>query len=194
MVDLKPVLDKAALVVIDVQKGIVAPDRKLEPNSPSVVTSNVLKLINKFRDADKPVFLVHVTSVDGKDMLHPVLDQPPQWGSGPRPADFADFVEELKPTQKDIVISKKQWGAFYGTELDLQLRRRKIETIVLCGVSTNIGVETTARDAYQRGYNQVFATDAMAAISKEEHESTIKHIFPRIGLLRSTDEIVKSLT
>ena len=101
-------------------------------------------------------------------------------------------MEEIKPTDKDIVIAKRQWGAFYGTELDLQLRRRKIETIVLCGVSTNIGVETTARDAYQRGYNQVFATDAMAANSKDEHEATLKYIFPRIGLLRNTDEILKA--
>ncbi len=60
-----------------------------------------------------------------------------------------DFVDEIKPTQRDIVITKQQWGAFYGTELDLQLRSRKIETIVLCGVSTNMGVETTARDAHQ---------------------------------------------
>lgn len=133
-----------------------------------------------------------MTSIDGKDMLHPLLDQPPQWGSGPRPADWSDFVEEIKPTGKDIVIVKRQWGAFYGTELDLQLRRRKIETIVLCGVSTNVGVETTARDAYQRGYIQIFATDAMAANSKEEHEATLKYIFPRMGLLRTTEEILKA--
>jgi nicotinamidase-related amidase len=101
-------------------------------------------------------------------------------------------VVEIAPTERDIVIAKRQWGAFYGTELDLQLRRRKIETIVLCGVSTNIGVETTARDAYQRGYNQVFATDAMTANSKDEHEATLKYIFSRIGLLRNTDEILKA--
>jgi nicotinamidase-related amidase len=185
-------LNKTALVVIDVQKGILALDRKLEPNTASQVIANVSKLVTKFRDAGMPVFLVHVTSIDGKDMLRPLLDQPPQWGSGPRPADWADFVEEIKPTGKDIIIAKRQWGAFYGTELDLQLRRRKIETIVLCGVSTNIGVETTARDAYQRGYNQVFATDAMAANSKDEHEATLKYIFPRIGLLRNTDEILRA--
>ncbi len=194
MVDLKLDLNKTALVVIDVQKGIFAPDRKLEPNTVSQVATNVSKLVLKFRDAGMPVFLVHVTSIDGRDMLHPVTDQQVQWGSGPRPAGWSDFVEEIKPTDKDIVIAKRQWGAFYGTELDLQLRRRKIETIVLCGVSTNIGVETTARDAYQRGYNQVFAVDAMAANSKDEHEATLKYIFPRIGLLRTTDEILKATT
>ena len=133
-----------------------------------------------------------MTSVDGRDMLHPVTDQPSPWGSALRPADWAEFVEEINPTNKDIVIAKRQWGAFYGTELDLQLSRRKIETTVLCGVSTNIGVETTAREAYQLRYNQVFATDAMAANSKDEHEATLKYIFPRIGLLRTTEEILKA--
>jgi nicotinamidase-related amidase len=194
MIDLKPILIKSGLVVIDVQKGIVLMDRKLEPNTASTIVSNVSKLVGKFREKGLPVFLVHVSSVDGKDTLHPVLDQPPQWGSGPRPSDWADFAPEIAPKQGDIVIAKRQWGAFYGTELDLQLRRRKVETVVLCGVSTNFGVETTARDAYQRGYNQVFATDAMAANSKDEHEASIKYIFPRIGLLRTTDEILNSMT
>jgi len=140
MVDLKIDSNKTALVVIDVQKGIVALDRKLEPNTASQVVANVSKLVTKFRVAGMPVFLVHVTSIDGRDTLHPVTDQQVQWSSSPRPADWTDFVEEIKPTDKDIVIAKRQWGAFYGTELDLQLRRRKIETIVLCGVSTNISV------------------------------------------------------
>ena len=193
MVDFGLDLSKAALVVVDVQKGIFALGRKLEPNTLDQVVANVSKLVNKFRETGLPVFLVRVTSVDGKDMLHPLVDQQSQWRSGPRPADWADFVDEIKPTERDIVITKRQWGAFYGTELDLQLRRRKMETIVLCGVSTNIGVETTARDAYQRGYNQVFAVDAMAANSKDEHDATLKYIFPRIGLLRTTDDILGAL-
>ncbi len=192
MVDLKLDLNKTALVVIDLQRGIVGSERKLEPYSVKEVVANAAKLVAAFRDAGMPVFLVHVTSIDGKDMLHPVIDQQSPWGSGPRPADWAEFAEEIKPTGKEIVIAKRQWGAFYGTELDLQLRRRKIETIVLCGVATNFGVETTARDAYQRGYNQVFAVDAMAANSKDEHEATLKFIFPRIGQIRTTDEILKA--
>ena len=192
MVDSRIDLGKTALVVIDLQKGITGLARKLEPNTASEVIANASRLVSRFREIGMPVFLVHVTSIDGKDMLRPVTDQQAQWGSGPRPADWADFVEEIRPTEKDIVITKRQWGAFYGTELDLQLRRRKIETIVLCGVSTNLGVETTARDAYQHGYNQIFATDAMAANSKDEHEATLKYIFPRIGMLRTTEEILKA--
>jgi nicotinamidase-related amidase len=126
-------------------------------------------------------------------MLRPLLDQEPQWSSANMPKDFAEFVDEIKPTGSDIVITKRQWGAFYGTDLDLQLRRRGVSTVVLCGISTNIGVETTAREAYQHGYNQVFAIDAMTAMSKEEHESTLKFVFPRIGLVRTTEQVLEMI-
>jgi nicotinamidase-related amidase len=82
-------------------------------------------------------------------------------------------------------------GAFYGTELDLQLRRRGIDTIVLCGISTSVGVDTTAREAYQLGYNQIFAEDAMTAGEKEEHEYVCKYMFPRMGRIRTTEEVIK---
>jgi nicotinamidase-related amidase len=91
------------------------------------------------------------------------------------------------------VITKHQWGAFHGTELDLQLRRRDMATIVLCGIATNIGVESTARFAYEYGYNQIFAEDAMSALSLEEHTFTVAKIFPRIGLVRKTKEILADL-
>jgi len=193
MTEFKLDLNKTALVVIDIQKGIVAMGRKLEPYAANQVVANVSKLVKRFRKLGMPVFLVHVTSIDGKDMLRPLTDQQVQWSSSQRPADWGEFVEEIRPTEKDIVITKRQWGAFYGTELDLQLRRRGIITIVLCGVSTNIGVETTAREAYQRGYNQVFVIDAMAANSKDEHEATLKFIFQRIGLLRTADQVLRAI-
>ena len=75
----------------------------------------------------------------------------------------------------------------------MQLRRRGIDTIVLCGVSTSIGVDTTAREAFQHGYNQIFSIDAMTASTKEEHDYVCKYIFPKIGKLRTTEEIVLSL-
>ena len=104
-----------------------------------------------------------------------------------------NFLKVLQGKNSDFVITKKQWGAFYGTELDLQLRRRKIDTIVLCGIATCMGVESTARFAYEYGYNQIFAEDAMSSMSKEEHEHTVTKIFPRIGLVRTTKEILEVL-
>ena len=84
-------------------------------------------------------------------------------------------------------------GAFYGTDLDLQLRRRNLATIVICGIATEIGVESTARDAYEHGYEIVFASDAMTGISSESHAYSIERIFPRIGRVRSTEQIIAAL-
>ncbi len=84
-------------------------------------------------------------------------------------------------------------GAFYGTDLDLQLRRRHIDTIVLCGIATNIGVESTARDAYERGYQQVFVEDATSDLSAEAHTFSMEHVLSRIGRIRSTDEVLNAL-
>ena len=117
-------------------------------------------------------------------------DVPPP--GGPRPPDWAELVPELAGLG-DLVVTKRQWGAFYGTELDLQLRRRGVRTILLCGISTNMGVESTARDAYERGYEQVFVEDSTAARSAEEHEHTMKKVFPRLGRVRPTAEVVSAL-
>jgi nicotinamidase-related amidase len=113
--------------------------------------------------------------------------------AGPRPPDWAELVPELGTEPGDLVITKRQWGAFYGTELDLQLRRRGIDTILLAGISTNVGVESTARDAYERGYEQVFLEDAMAARNPDEHAHTIRTVFARIGRVRSTAEVLAAL-
>jgi nicotinamidase-related amidase len=109
------------------------------------------------------------------------------------PPDWAEIVPEMGPKQGDFVITKRQWGAFYGTDLDLQLRRRGLTAIVLCGIATEVGVESTARDAYERGYQQVFVRDAMAGLNAESHANAIERIFPRIGRVRGTKEIIAAL-
>jgi nicotinamidase-related amidase len=188
---LKIYKEKTAIVVIDLQKGIIA--REAKPHSTKEVIQNTAQLLKVFRENNMPVFLVRVSSSsDQKDRLSPATDT--SWsGAGKMPDDWSEIVPELLPGASDFIITKKQWGAFYGTELDLQLRRRKIDTIVLCGISTNIGVESTARFAYEYGYNQIFAEDAMSSQSEEEHIHSIEKIFPRIGLVRNTKEILESL-
>ena len=180
---------KAALVVIDLQKGVTAlPSR---PHTAQEVISNASELVNAFRKNNMPVFLVHV-EMTNETMLHAISDQT---FTRPQPAssDWAEFVSELTPTPSDVVITKRQWGAFYGTELDLQLRRRKIDTIVLCGISTDFGVESTARFAYEYGYQQIFAEDAMASRSDEQHNAAVNFIFKRIGRVRKTGEILEAI-
>ena len=184
--------DRTALVIIDMQRGIASLERKTQPHPINQIVGNVGTLVAAFRKKGAKIFPVHVTPTDGKDRLSPIVDEEPQW-RGPMQKDWADFIDEVKPAEDDIVITKRQWGAFYGTELDLQLRRRKIDTIVLCGISTNYGVEMTAREGYQHGYNSVLVEDAMSAFTKEEHEASVKYIFPRIGLIRSTAQVLEML-
>jgi nicotinamidase-related amidase len=146
------------------------------------------------RAARGTVVLVRVTpSLDGKDALKPITDNPATSAIGAPPPDWSELVPELKTEIGDVLITKRQWGAFYGTELDLQLRRRGVDTIILCGISTNVGVESTARDAFERGYQQVFVEDAMAARDAEDHRHTVNTLFPRLGRIRSTEDVLAAL-
>lgn len=183
---------KTALVVIDLQKGITS--RPTLPHGSDEVIDNAATLAEAFRSKNMPVFLVRVKpSPDGKDGLRPVADEKMWRPNTPPDPDWAEIVPKMGPKPEDFVITKHQWGAFFGTELDLEFRRRGITTMVLCGISTNIGVESTARFAYEYGYNQIFAEDAMAAMSAEEHQNTVNKIFPRIGLVRKTKDIIAAL-
>jgi nicotinamidase-related amidase len=189
--DLTLVADKTAIVVIDLQHGIVR--NNPAPHSGPDVVARAAALCRAVRAAGGTVVLVHVApSPDGKDALKMPADVPPVTPTD-RPADWAELVPEMAPQHGDILITKRQWGAFYGTELDLQLRRRGVDTIILCGISTNIGVESTARCAYELGYSQVFVEDATAARSAEEHEFVMRTAFPRMGRVRSTAEVLAAL-
>jgi nicotinamidase-related amidase len=183
---------KTALVVIDLQKGVVG--RPCQPYDSNFVVKNASSLAKAFRRNQMPVFLVRVTpSADMKDRLKPITDPSAQTFSAGNSSDWAEIIPELGPEPGDFIITKRQWGAFYGTDLDLQLRRRNIDTIVLCGIATNFGVESTARFAYEYGYQQIFAEDAMSGRSREEHDITIKSIFPRMGRIRKTENILTEL-
>lgn len=185
---------RTALVVIDLQNGIVG--RPTQPYSAESIVANAAKLAEAFRKNKMQVFLVRVSaSPDGKDRLSPILDEENKMNTGQLPPDWSNIVKELGPKETDHIITKKQWGAFYGTDLDLQLRRRNIDTIVLCGISTNIGVESTARFAYEYGYQQIFAEDAMGSgKSAEDHTHTVTSNFPRMGRVRKTQEILDILS
>lgn len=179
-----------ALVVIDLQKGIVTRDTK--PHAAADVVRRSAQLADAFRKSKLPVVLVHVMyAPDRSDALKQPVDSPNPATQLPR--DWSDIVPELGPREGDILIRKRQWGAFYGTDLDLQLRRRGVKTIVLCGIATNFGVESTARDAWERSYEIIFAEDAMSSMEAESHRFAITKIFPRLGRVRSTQQILAEL-
>jgi len=181
-----------ALVVIDLQKGIVG--IPTEPHAPGRVVENTVRIADALRARGGWVVWVRVAgSADGKDMLKLLTDGPSPWAAN-RPADWTEPAPGLGIQPQDHVITKRQWGAFYGTDLDLQLRRRGITTIILCGISTMVGVESTARDAFERGYQQIFVEDAMAAHAADDHKHTVESVFPRMGRVRSTEQVLAALT
>jgi nicotinamidase-related amidase len=191
-VDLKLDARRTAIVVIDLQKGIAAMPGGAPHTKPAVI-ANCARLLAAARAAGAQPVLVHVGgSPDGADRLHSTADQPMR-AAGTLPPDWSELIPELDRQPGDLVILKRQWGAFYGTDLDLQLRRRGLTAIVICGVATEFGVESTARDACELGYELVFAEDAMTGMSAESHANSVQRIFPRIGRVRSTGDIVAAL-
>jgi len=182
---------RTALVLIDLQKGIVP--FAGGPHTAADVLNKAGTLAQRFRELSAPVVLVRVGwSADGGDALRQTVDQPNPARS--LPANWLEFADELGVVDSDICVIKRQWGAFYGTELELQLRRRGIEQIVLGGISTNIGVESTARNAWELGFGIVFAEDVMSAASGEHHAFAVSNIFPRLGRVRSTAQILDMLS
>ena len=179
-------LKETALVLIDLQQGIVG--LNLAPYTGQRVIEQSAKLAACFRQAKAPVVLVRVTfSPDGADALKAETDVKSNFQ---RPPNWDEFVPEIGPKEGDILITKRQWGAFYGTELDLQLRRRGIRQIVLGGIATNFGVESTARAGHEHGYQMILAEDAMSSRTQEYHDFAVQKVFPMLGLVRSTEEIL----
>ncbi len=176
----------SAVVLIDLQKGIMG--RDLSPHTGERVVKNAKDMAERFRRAGGTVVLVNVRwSDDFKDVLRQPVDQPFPLPKGGFPPHFSEWVDGLE-MPGDVLVTKRQWGAFYGTDLDLQLRRRGIQTIVLGGVATNMGVESTARQAWELGYALIIVEDVTSSVSGEMHEFSIRHIFPRIGrVVQSAD-------
>jgi nicotinamidase-related amidase len=192
MSDLKLDPQRTAVVVIDLQMGIAGMPGGAPHTKPAVIANSV-RLLTAARAAGAQPILVHVGgSPDGADRLKTSTDQPMR-ATGNLPPDWSELIPKLGHQPADIVILKRQWGAFYGTDLDLQLRRRGLTTIVICGIATEFGVESTARDAYEHGYEMIFAEDAMTGLSAESHANSVERIFPRLGRVRSTDEIIAAL-
>jgi len=179
-----------ALVLIDLQQGIL-PYAKA-PRDAAAVLANAVPLVAAFRQVKSPVVRVKVGwSDDGGDALKATADAPNPPGA--LPADWLADPAELPTQPGDIAIVKRQWGAFHGTELDLQLRRRGIRTIVLAGIATAIGVESTARFAWELGYDIVFAEDATSGPDAAMHANSFEKVFPRLGRVRATADVLAAL-
>jgi nicotinamidase-related amidase len=172
-----------AIVVIDLQKGLVA----LPTVHPIAdVISRSRALAGAFRARGLPVVLVNVAGgAPGR-----TEQKPP---ARPFPDGWTDLVAELGRQPGDIVVTKRTWGAFASTDLERQLKARGVTQLVIAGVATGTGVEATARQAYEAGFNVTLAIDAMTDTRAEAHDYSIAKIFPRLGETGTTQEILDLL-
>lgn len=181
---------QTALVLIDLQKGITAMPT-VDPAD--VIVERAAALARAFRERELPVVRVRVAfSPDGGDMIRSRVDAPPP-ATMKRGPDWGDLREEIGTGPHDIIITKRQWDAFFGTELDLQLRRRKMTGFVLAGISTSIGVESTARHGRELDYEIAIASDAVTDTVKAAHENSLERIFPRLARVDTSAAIIKAL-
>ncbi|QEU96503.1 isochorismatase family protein [Streptomyces kanamyceticus] len=172
-----------ALVLVDLQKGITA----LPTVHPAdQIVERAARLADAFRERGLPVVLVRVTGGAPGRTEAPAREGRP-------PADWAELVPELGRVDSDIVVTKQQWGAFHGTDLDLRLRRGGVSQVVLAGIATSIGVESTARAAHEHGYHVTVAVDAVTDMDADAHRNSVEKIFPRLGETDTADAIAELL-
>jgi nicotinamidase-related amidase len=189
MLELNIDIARTALVLIDLQNFNVNSDTA--PYKTDTVVGNCAMLAGEMRDRGAMVVYVRVLA---DQLLSPPADTPMRApGSPPPPPDALLFAPEAQIQASDLVITKRQWGAFYATELDQMLRRRRIKTLILGGIATNMGVESTARAAFDMGYELVFAEDAMSAKKAEAHLASVEGAFRTMGRVRSTRDVIDAL-
>jgi nicotinamidase-related amidase len=175
---------KPALLVVDLQKGILG----LPTAHPMAdIVSHGARLADAFRGRDLPVVLINVDGgAPGRQEQPPrVTAFPPGW---------TDLVPELNRRPSDHLVTKRTWGAFTNTDLENHLRRSGVTQVVIAGVATTSGVESTARHAYELGFNVALAVDAMTDMNADAHHNSITRIFPRLGETGTTAEFIDLLT
>jgi nicotinamidase-related amidase len=173
-----------ALIVIDLQKGIVS-GNFIHPIGE--IMERTRALIDVFREQRLPVVLVNVAGrAPGRTEQGPPSSQTLAGG-------WTNLLPELDRQPGDIAVTKRSWGAFATTDLEHQLKARGVTQVVVTGVVTSTGVEATARQAYEQGFNVTLALDAMTDMRAEAHEYSIKNVFPRLGETGLTHEIISLL-
>ena len=174
---------KTALLIVDLQKGIVG----LATAHPIAdVASNAAKLADAFRRLDLPVVLINVdgTAPGRAEQSRRVTEFPAGW---------TDLIPELNRQPGDHLVTKRTWGAFTNTGLEQYLRQSGVTQVVISGVATSAGVESTARHAHELGFNVTLAVDAMTDMNADAHQNSLTRVFPRLGETGTTQAIIDHL-
>ncbi|WP_020521683.1 isochorismatase family protein [Catelliglobosispora koreensis] len=161
--------DDTALVLVDLMPRIIG--LPLAPHSGETVLRNAIRLADAFRERQRPVIAIRVDRPN-------VAEQPP-----------GSELNEQIAERSDVIVVKHSWGAFYGTDLDAELRKRDIKRIVIAGIATNMGVESTARAADDHGYDVTFAEDAMSGLDGDAHRFAVEYVFAKLGTVTTTDAL-----
>jgi nicotinamidase-related amidase len=172
-----------ALIVVDLQRGIAALPTA---HAAAEIIERASTLADAFRRHNLPVVLVNVSGgAPGRTEQTRNL--------GARPADWSEFVPQLNQQSTDHKVTKQTWGAFTNTDLEIYLKAYGVTQVVIAGIATSIGVESTARQAYEIGLNITLAIDAMTDLNAEAHANSITRIFPRLGETGTAQEILDLL-
>ncbi|HEX6356576.1 isochorismatase family protein [Actinophytocola sp.] len=163
-------LPRTALVLVDLMPRIIA--LPTAPHSGEQVFERCVRLADEFRARGALVVWVRV-------------ERP---GAQPEGSELA-----VEPHGQDVVVVKKTWGAFGSSTIDEELRKHDISTLVLAGIATNFGVESTGRGADDHGYDTVFVTDAMTGLEQHAHEFTVAYVFPKLGRVVTTEQLLTQL-
>lgn len=199
---------QTAIILIDLQNDIIR-----NPNGPfygaiaqqvrdKQVVEKVVTLTDGAHAAGALIF--YITVVRRKDYGDVVNQISALVASGKAPppkqqvsliegTEGARLVDELQPDPRDYVLVKKRRNAFHQTELDFHLRARNITTLAIGGVATDLGVENTVRDAWDRDYNIVVLEDICVSAPASAHDYAIANVFPRMARIMTTEQILRAL-
>jgi len=192
----------SALVLVDITKGFLR--MPIYGNDGPTVLANAVALADAFRERHSLVVLTANAGRPGGQAVQaagaarvgpsiPIERDMSQIMAAAREPDFGALPEELGPKAEDHLVRKHSWNAFHATDLDLQLRRLGVRTLVIGGIATNFGAESTAREARSHGYDVVFVTDVMRALSAEEHDHSVRYTFPMVGQVKTTKDVLESM-
>jgi nicotinamidase-related amidase len=195
-------ISTSALVLVDITKGFLR--MPIFGNDGDTVLKNAITLADAFRAKDSLVVLTSNAGRPGGPGVQgrggalvgppmPIERDMTMLMTAAREPGFGELPEELGPKPTDFWVKKHSWGAFYGTDLDLQLRRIGVKTLVIGGIATNFGAESTAREGRSCGYNIVFVTDIMRALTAEEHDHSVKYTFPMMGQVKTTADVLEAI-